>query len=486
MESRSPCVIACSLRARRAGVRAAMPLAEARTLIPSGWFALDDPEADIRQLKSLAQDCQRFSPTTGVEHSSSGENTGSGKKSGRPESIFLDATGFIPDNGELLHFCEQITRFFKKRRHKVRIAVAATFGAAWAASHAAMGWDILILDPARLRKSLAPLPVWGLRLPQEMLTLLEECGLKTIGQVLRQARPSLLSRFGSALLSRIDQALGDIPELLEPEPPPRPIKAEASFEYSLETSVEILAVLHTLLVQVIAEINRRRLETQHLRVSWKTDRRETGEWEIRLIGPTAKVDRFVELAPFHLERQALASGIVWLEAEAIPCPPRSAKALTLFDEIERSEAEFFRLIERLTSRLGSRAVLRGQLLPEFQPERIMMFEPWLVANSTTSPRGSRSDAPPKRSIPRPLRLLLTPAPIWPLTAETAGVPLRFRWDEHDHTVARFEGPERVETGWWHGPMIQRDYYRVETSLGTRLWMFQDLRKSTWFIHGLFE
>ncbi len=314
MESRSPAVIACSSRARRAGVRAAMPLAEARTLVPSGWFAVDDAQGDRCQLRLLAQDCQRFSPTTGIEESGSREDTG------RPESIFLDATGFLCDNGELLDFCEQITRFFKKRRHKVRIAVASTFGAAWAASHGAPGWDILLLKTERLRKSLASLPAWSLRIPKEIVELLDECGLKTIGQLLRQQRASLLSRFGSVLLQRIDQALGEAPELLDPVPPPRPIKAEASFEYSLQTSMEILAVLHGLLIQVLAEVNRQRLETQQLRVGWKTDLRETGAWEIRLAGPTSKIDRFVELAPFHLERQSLTSGIVWMEAEAIPCP----------------------------------------------------------------------------------------------------------------------------------------------------------------------
>jgi len=450
-----------------------MPLAEARTLVPSGWFGLDDAEGDRHQLRSLAQGCQKFSPTTGVEESD------------RPESIFLDATGFLCDHGELLDFCEQITRFFKKRRHKVRIAVASTFGAAWAASHGAPGWDILLLKTERLRKSLASLPAWSLRIPKEIVELLDECGLKTIGQLLRQQRASLLSRFGSILLQRIDQALGEAPDLLDPVPPPRPIKAEASFEYSLETSMEILAVLHSLLVQVLAEVNRQRQETQQLRVSWKTDLRETGEFEIRLVGPTSQIDRFVELAPFHLERQALTSGLVWMEAEAIPCRPRHARALTLFDDIERGEAEFFRLIERLSSRLGSRAVLRGSILPEYQPERTMNYEPWL-GHPLNAPQRPSLAPPLHARIPRPLRLLLTPAPIFPLVGETQGVPTRFRWEEENQTVVRYEGPERVETGWWHGPMIRRDYYRVETGRGTRLWIFQDLVQLTWFIHGFFE
>ena len=41
----------------------------------------------------------------------------------------------------------------------------------------------------------------------------------------------------------------------------------------------------------------------------------------------------------------------------------------------------------------------------------------------------------------------------------------------DHALRVLAGPERIESGWWDGGDIRRDYYVVETSLGQRAWAF---------------
>jgi protein ImuB len=52
-------------------------------------------------------------------------------------------------------------------------------------------------------------------------------------------------------------------------------------------------------------------------------------------------------------------------------------------------------------------------------------------------------------------------------------------------VARHWGPERIETGWWRGRTIRRDYYRVEITSGNRFWLFRQLDDDNWFLHGSF-
>ena len=47
-------------------------------------------------------------------------------------------------------------------------------------------------------------------------------------------------------------------------------------------------------------------------------------------------------------------------------------------------------------------------------------------------------------------------------------------------------PERIQTGWWRGRTVGRDYYRVETACGRRFWLFRRLRDGRWFLHGAFE
>jgi protein ImuB len=67
-----------------------------------------------------------------------------------------------------------------------------------------------------------------------------------------------------------------------------------------------------------------------------------------------------------------------------------------------------------------------------------------------------------------------------------GKPQRFHHAGADGTIVACVGPERIETGWWRGDDIGRDYYMAETKQGTRWWMFRRLMDGRWFLHGCFE
>ncbi|NGP51942.1 hypothetical protein G6N75_00345, partial [Thioalkalivibrio sp. XN8] len=62
------------------------------------------------------------------------------------------------------------------------------------------------------------------------------------------------------------------------------------------------------------------------------------------------------------------------------------------------------------------------------------------------------------------------------------------WHEGELLLER--GPERIETGWWDGPGIARDYWVARTPAGARLWVFRERPDGTnarpqWFLHGVF-
>jgi protein ImuB len=47
-------------------------------------------------------------------------------------------------------------------------------------------------------------------------------------------------------------------------------------------------------------------------------------------------------------------------------------------------------------------------------------------------------------------------------------------------------PERIESGWWDGREIERDYYVAVDIHGVRLWVFRErAAPHRWFLHGLF-
>jgi protein ImuB len=78
---------------------------------------------------------------------------------------------------------------------------------------------MVIAEPGLTAAYLAPLPVWSLRVNAQTTDALLSVGVETIGSLLHLPRSSLTSRFGDSLLDRLDQALGDLPELLTPYRP---------------------------------------------------------------------------------------------------------------------------------------------------------------------------------------------------------------------------------------------------------------------------
>jgi protein ImuB len=85
-------------------------------------------------------------------------------------------------------------------------------------------------------------------------------------------------------------------------------------------------------------------------------------------------------------------------------------------------------------------------------------------------------------------LFITPEPIEVLELGPEAVPKRFRVANRVYHVLGHWGPERIETGWWDGPQIRRDYYRIELAGGTWWWIFRQLSSKTpaiWKLHGQF-
>jgi protein ImuB len=148
------------------------------------------------------------------------------------------------------------------------------------------------------------------------------------------------------------------------------------------------------------------------------------------------------------------------------------------------ERELARLIDRLTVKLGSRAVRRPQAEESHLPERASRWAPALSkAEPIALPR-----------VRRPERLLDRPEAIDVIYATPEGMPRRFVWRRAVRDITRAEGPERIAPEWWRQPSSTRlrDYYCVEDSNGRRYWIYReglvgDGRGGApnWFIHGLF-
>ena len=87
--------------------------------------------------------------------------------------------------------------------------------------------------------------------------------------------------------------------------------------------------------------------------------------------------------------------------------------------------------------------------------------------------------------PRPVLLQPQPQALEVVCIAPDGPP-QFVWFEgRRERIVHCAGPERIETLWWRGRSVRRDYYRVATEAGNHLWIFRRRADARWFLHGTF-
>jgi protein ImuB len=81
---------------------------------------------------------------------------------------------------------------------------------------------------------------------------------------------------------------------------------------------------------------------------------------------------------------------------------------------------------------------------------------------------------------------LPPRPLWLLNPPEALREVHGR-PQRSGPLALAAGPERIESGWWDGGDVRRDYFIAIDSTGRWLWIFRDPRPpGGWFLHGIFS
>ena len=87
---------------------------------------------------------------------------------------------------------------------------------------------------------------------------------------------------------------------------------------------------------------------------------------------------------------------------------------------------------------------------------------------------------------RPMRLMHPPKKIEVERVDTNGIPTQITYQGNLIAVKNTAGPERIDSGWWQGATQQRDYYRIELTSGSWLWIYRDRRDQNWYLHGEFD
>jgi protein ImuB len=344
--------------------------------------------------------------------------------------------------------------------------------------------------------SVAGLPVAALRIAAEDEALLDRFGLKRVGELYGKPRAPLVARFGFRLVTRLDQVLGHLDEVLAPRKPAPQLSAERRFAEPIAEEAMLLQSIASLSRALQAALIRHGLGARLVEAAFF---RVDGVVARVSVGTAAPLRAADSMAMLFAERlSALSSdwdsgdGFDMVRLAVLAAEPLDAAQIDLAGAAE-NDAALTRLIDQLGARLGPAQITRFVARDTHIPERAVSAAP-LSAPAAAAPAWALPEVHAETPPDRPLRLFSRPEPVEVIAEVPEGPPLRFRWRRAMHDVARAEGPERIATEWWRpqdAARATRDYYRVEDSQGRRYWLFREglygrePGRPSWYVHGLF-
>jgi len=331
-----------------------------------------------------------------------------------------------------------------------------------------------IAPTGQARASLAPLPVAALRLPPATCTRLQRLGIRTAADLMALPRASLARRFGTEVLLRLDQALGDIPEPITPLPPPAPFAFRMTLPEPIGLLKDVEAGLARLLARLCARLIASEKGARRLVFTARRVDQASVQAEVRLARPMRDATRMAALFSRGLEALDAGYGIDQIRLEAVELEALPLRQLTTHSASQHDDLAD--IITKLGNRIGLENITRFLPASSHLPEKSFSVVPAAY---------SEAGGAWPRPAPRPM-VIFTPEPIGGYGPHP---PTRFRWRQLWFRVAHALGPERIAPEWWFDHPEwrsgMRDYWRVFTQEGQRLWLFFTPQNPGWFVAGDF-
>lgn len=426
------------------------------------WYAvvfpeLTDAEASTALLQRLCMHAQRFTSFVSIEP---------------PNALLLDIRGSVRLFGSLETLHAGIDACWRRLELRAFSAAApSTLAALWLARAGPVsggGAGAPQPDLGTLAGHLAKLPIACTAWDIARLQTLRAMGVTRVGELLRLPRAGLARRLGPAAVQDLDIALARQLAPRRAFVPRQRFRARCDFETEIEQAAYLEKAAEPLIARCVQFLRERQAGVQTLGLKL---RHRTGPvtWlRLGLASVTGERRRLMDVLAQKLARLELDAPVRGMELLSGFLQPFIAPSLDVFAgsggrAASQGEGQdgLSQLVERLRARLGEDAVYGLAAIPEHRPEAAWrrVRELFLIPASRMSAAGM-------------------PRPVWLLDAP---LPLAGGWVvEH--------GPERIESGWWDGRGVARDYYvarRTRPSQGAKLWIFQERQSKRWYVHGMF-
>jgi protein ImuB len=500
-------ISAVNAAAAREGVVVGTALADARAALPSLISRPAELEADRIALLRLARWAGRYGPNRHVDGA---------------DGLWIDITGVAHLFGGEENLLDDLTRRLASFGVpsfgvSVQAGLADTPGAAHALARfgCPQGAAWAIAPEALTREAIAPLPVEALRLDAPRVLLLKRLGLRRIGQLYDIPRDSLARRFrskeaASAVLTRLDQALGLLSEPRRPMQTPPVLSVMRAFSDPLISSGPLETAAGELCAELAAALSAKGLGAKAVRLALYRADGTCAEADAAMSMPSRDGPHIMGLLKEKLAVLDAGFGVDLLRLDAVRVERQPMHQETLAANANGARAGAGPLIDKLSNRFGLAAVSVLRPQASHIPERAEARAPALKALRYEPPwpyrGGPYAGGPYGRAAQRPPFVLKRPEPIEVIAEVPDGPPARFTWRRVERRVARAQGPERIAPEWWrHIALAEdqkrprpRDYYKIEDHDGAAYWVFRhglyggdddcgdnDNDPPRWFLHGLF-
>jgi protein ImuB len=434
------------------------------------WYAVVFPELieakhSATVLQPLCMHAQQFTSFVSIE---------------LPNALLLEIKGSVKLFGSLKALHADIDACWRRLALPARSATApSTLAALWLArgGHPRAGHPVVIEDLGTLPGHLAELPIACTAWDIARLQTLRAMGVTRMGELLRLPRAGLARRLGTATVQDLDIALARQAAPRRAFVPRERFRARCDFETEIENAAYLEKALEPLIARCAQFLRERQAGVQALRLKLRHRAGPATCVHLGLASITSERRRLTAVLAQKLATLELEAPVRGMELISGVLQPLAAGSLDAFAGLAGTGAGCGRdsvpqLVERLRARLGEDAVYGVVSIPEHRPEAAWRRVHELPLTSVRRVGEKMADRGAGDDMPRPVWLLDAPLPL------ASGLVLE-------------QGPERIESGWWDGRGVARDYYvarqirGARQSHGAKLWVFQERQSKRWYLHGMF-
>jgi protein ImuB len=444
-------VVACAnAAARQAGVREGMAVAAAKALAGDLKCMERDAGAERGALERLAGWAIQFTPAVSIEAS----------------GLVLDVASTFKLFGGLPKLLTALRGGVRSLGFQATVGIAPTPLAARVFARAeAQGIAVRSCTQiAELSARLADLPLFLLAWPGRTLELLADLGIVRIKDALALPRGGFSQRFGPEALVVLDRLTGQVPDPRLAFLPPARYRARLELPAEAVGVEAILFPLKRLLAEMEGTLRGRGAGVQELDLRLEHGRKSATHLALSFATAEREAEFILSIAREKLGRLTLSAPTIGLCLVANRQLPFAAREGTWLPGREERAVGRARLVERLAARLGSGRVFGIALADDHRPERGWKNPPAATARPTFD-----GGARPAWLLNRPQKLV----------TRNDGPTLQ-------GALNILAGPERIETGWWDGEPVCRDYFVATNPVGETYWVYRERRDpGAWFVHGVF-